>query len=443
MNLSFVNNMTERTSVKNWIVVPLIVLAVAVCFAQANARESADIIVAKDGSGNFTTIQAAVDSVPKHADKMWIIFIKNGTYNEKVLITKSNIALAGEDKDSTRIEYAELRSNWRKDHTSDIGAAVISIGNNVTDLTIANLTVYNNYGALHDSHDHQFAIRGGGKCTRIIVVNCNVWADGGDTMSLWNPESGMYYQANCSFKGYVDYVCPRGWCYITESKFYGYNSNASIWHDGSVDSTSKFVIRNSSFDGISDFPLGRYHKDAQFYLLDCRFSKNMADSLIYPVVEPSKYRWGQRTYFYDCHREGGDFSWFKDNLQSAYGGPVKESDVTAAWTFKGEWNPERTMMPVLPFASLPTPRNNHPDFPLSGSDSLHWIGARNAISYDVYFGNSSEPKRVGNQKETFYVPSNLALNTTYRWRVDAVTDGGTIKGETWVFTTATGKSGSK
>jgi pectinesterase len=399
------------------------------------ATERADIIVAKDGSGNFSTVQAAVDSVPKNASRTWIILVKRGTYNEKVLITKDNIAIVGEDRDSTRIVYAELRSNWRLNNSSDIGAAVISLGNKVANLTLANLTIYNNYGALNGKTDHQFAIRGGGNCTKIIVVNCNVWADGGDTMSLWNPASGMYYHANCDFKGYVDYVCPRGWCYITDSRFYGYNSSASIWHDGSVDSTSKFVIRNSMFDGIPNFPLGRYHKDAQFYLLDCEFSKNMADRYIYPVDSITKYKWGQRTYYWNCHRDGGDYKWFQDNLSLAYGGTVKEDDVTAFWTFKGEWDPERTMPAILPFAGIPTPRNGSKNISSTRIDSLRWIGGRNAASYNIYLGNTNTPAFVRNQKETSYVPGKLVSNTTYYWRVDVVTGVDTIVGSLWSFTT--------
>ena len=413
----------------------LLILTSVFCLVAAGAAERADIVVAKDGSGNFTTVQAAVDSIPKHAERTWIILVKRGTYNEKVLITKDNIAIVGEDRDSTRIIYAELRSNWRLNNSSDIGAAVISLGNKVTNLTLANLTIYNNYGTLNGKTDHQFAIRGGGSCTKIIVVNCNVWADGGDTMSLWNPPTGMYYHANCYFKGYVDYVCPRGWCYITDSRFYGYNENASIWHDGSADSTSKFVIRNSSFDGIPHFPLGRYHKDAQFYLLDCQFSPNMADRNIYPADSASKYKWGRRTYYWNCHRDGGDFDWFKDNLTSAYGGPVKEDEVTALWTFKGGWDPERTMPAVLPFASTPTPRNNGRKIAYSISDSLRWIGGRNAESYDVYFGKTKTPALVRNQKETYYVPGQLESNLTYYWRVDVVAGADTITGPTWSFST--------
>jgi len=399
--------------------------------------ERADIIVAQDSTGNFTTIQAAIDSVPASSTRTWIILVKNGIYREKLYITKNNVALVGEDRDSTRIVYPELRRLWRAAHnSSDWGAAVINVGRSLRDLTLANLTIYNNYGSLYGDHDHQFAIRGGGSTTRIAIINCNILADGGDTLSLWNTTSGMYYHANCGFMGYVDYVCPRGWCYITDSRFYGYNTTASIWHDGTSDSTAKFVIRSSYFDGVPGFPLGRNHKDAQFYLLDCQFSGNMADKPIYQADVTAGYKWGMRYFYSGCHRENGDYAWFKDNLDSAYGGAVKKEQVTAFWTFGGRWDPERTIPRILTSASIPTPQNNAKNVLINGRDSLRWIGGRNAVSYRVYLGTSDPPTPVASQNETYYLlPAHIAPNTTFYWRVDVVTDADTISGPPWKFTT--------
>jgi len=55
----------------------------------SSAAVNADIIVAKDGTGNFTTIQAAIDSVPSNSSKRTVIFVKNGTYKEVVTIRKT------------------------------------------------------------------------------------------------------------------------------------------------------------------------------------------------------------------------------------------------------------------------------------------------------------------------------------------------------------------
>lgn len=400
----------------------------------ANTRERADIIVSKDGSGDFTTIQAAIDAIPLNVERYWIILVKNGTYNEKIFLNKSKVCIVGENRDSTVIIYAELRRIWREKNPNDWGAAVVNIGNDVTDVILANLTIYNNYGSLYNDHDHQFAIRSGGKSNRIIILNCNVWADGGDTVSLWNDSSGMYYHANCYFKGWVDYVCPRGWCYITDSKFYGYNLTASIWHDGKNDSTMKFVIRNSTFDGIQNFRLGRHHHDAQFYLLDCKFSEAMKDTPIYFARDDSVYKWGKRTYFWNCQRAGGNYSWLENNLTDVYEGEVHESQVNAFWTFAGRWDPERTMPAVLPFASIPYPRNNEYSV-IPDSVTLHWVGGRNAVSYKLYFGSENPPEFISDLDDNFYTVRNLKPDKKYFWKIDVVNEDNIIAGELWNFST--------
>jgi pectinesterase len=411
------------------------ILIVCLCVSSVSAKERANIVVAQDGSGQFTKIQDALDFVPAENKQNVIILIRNGIYREKIFITKSFITLVGEDRDSTRIILAVLRKNVNStimDMQKDWGTGVINIDSTVTDLTLANLTVHNNYGSLYNTEEHQFAIRGNG--TRIRILNCTIIADGADTLSLWNKKDGMYYHAFCSFEGWVDYVCPRGWCYITDSKFYGHNLNASIWHDGDADKSQKFVIRHSSFDGVQGFPLGRNHRDGQIFLLDCRFSKTMADTPIYwPEGSKTSWKWGDRHYYYNCHREGGDYPWFKDNLSSAESSPTAD-EITALWTFDGTWDPEESMPAVLPMVFLPRPRDGATEIQTTSS-VLKWVPARNAISHKVYFGKTISPTLKKIQKSHSFTPGKLKPKTTYYWRVDEVTDAGTLPGPLWRFTT--------
>jgi pectinesterase len=414
-------------------------LALVCSASAARAVEKADIIVAQDGSGRFTSIQDAVNSVPKSNTKLVTILVKKGIYREKIYIQKSNLAIVGEDRDSTSIVYPELRSMWREKHNGDDwGTAVINIDSTVTDITLANLTVHNNYGTLYGVHDHQFAIYGNG--TRIIILNCNIIADGGDTLSLWNRPAGMYYHANCYFEGWVDYVCPRGWCYITDSKFFGHNLSASIWHDGNTNKKQKFVIRRSSFDGVEGFPLGRNHRDGQIFLLDCIFSRAMADRPIYwpASTNSGPWKWGDRHYYYNCHREGGDFGWFADNLKDAEGSPAPE-EITAAWTFDNRWDPESALPSVLPFVSFPSPRTG--SYGVKAKNVvLKWTPSRNAESHNIYFvkgdkcSSPAEPVFVRNQKETVFNAGSLEHNAIYYWRVDEIAGRDTIPGPVWHFT---------
>ena len=73
------------------------------------APPSADatrIVVAADGSGDFNTVQGAVDFLPDNPTKRVTIFIKNGTYEEIVFFRKkSNLTFRGEDREKVQVGY--------------------------------------------------------------------------------------------------------------------------------------------------------------------------------------------------------------------------------------------------------------------------------------------------------------------------------------------------
>ncbi|KAM7278942.1 hypothetical protein ACFE04_006076 [Oxalis oulophora] len=64
-----------------------------------------DVIVAKDGSGKYTTINQALNDIPKKNLKTFVIYVKAGIYKEYVTFTKSmsNVVLVGQGGDKTII----------------------------------------------------------------------------------------------------------------------------------------------------------------------------------------------------------------------------------------------------------------------------------------------------------------------------------------------------
>ena len=314
------------------------------------------IVVDINGKGNFTSIQSAINSLPDFSDKPSVIKIKNGVYKEKIYLKKNNIALQGESRDNTIITYAIARDEWRCTHPDDWGVATINIDAN--DITLKDLTITNSYGfdAKEDrvidcpadtvTHKktitktgHQMALRSMDSATRLKAINVHFRSFAGDTVSPWNTENGMFYFKDCVIEGGVDFYCPRGWAYAENCTFIANTGQASIWHDGSRYQDSRTVLKNCSFKGFDGFNLGRYHRDAQFYLINCTFAKNMADKDIYLVRTTNVIKWGRRVYYFNCHRQGGDYTWHKDNLSPANGAP-KPGDINVAWVFKNKWNPE-------------------------------------------------------------------------------------------------------
>jgi pectinesterase len=316
-----------------------------------------DITVAADGSGDFTTVQAALASIPGDNSQRVIVLVKDGVYREKVRVDAPFVTLRGQSRKGTRLEFAQRASEF-SGRPGDPGRAVINL--NADDFVLENLTAANTAGLVGE---HAFTVYGG-RCDRTVIVDCDILSEGADTVALWNGRVGRYYHARCHFRGAVDFMCPRGWCYITDCTFFETKPSAAVWHDGRYAQEMNFVLRNCAFDGVEGWYLARHHHDAQFYFLNCTFSRSMIDRAPYRVIYPlggaaatakdiAKNQeldktnvWGERAYYFNCHREGGDYAWHADNLARAPGVPTAER-IDAAWTFGGTWDPERTAPPTI------------------------------------------------------------------------------------------------
>lgn len=165
-----------------------------------------EINVAQDGSGNYKTIQEAVNAVRDLGDKRVKIFIKRGTYNEKLVIPswKTNISLIGQDKESTIISNADFsgrvypqgKDAFGKDKfTTYTSYTVLIQGNGVT---IENLTISNTAGpvgqavALHVEGD------------RFFIRNCRLLGFQ-DTLYAATAQSRQFYQ-DCYIEGTTDFI---------------------------------------------------------------------------------------------------------------------------------------------------------------------------------------------------------------------------------------------
>jgi pectinesterase len=83
-----------------------ILICLALVFiTRANAQKR--IVVAQDGSGNYKTVQAAINAVTDLSTERTEIFIKKGTYKERIVVPveKINITLVGENSTSTILTY--------------------------------------------------------------------------------------------------------------------------------------------------------------------------------------------------------------------------------------------------------------------------------------------------------------------------------------------------
>lgn len=336
------------------------IVAITIALSSSALMAQQEIVVAQKGKADFRSIQEAINSLPAEANTQRVIRIKAGTYREKLFIDKNFITLKGESPKTTCIAISLARDEWRCSNPDDYGTATINLKGN--DIVLENLSFVNSYGK-DQSNDklitcpndsagqktirptgHQMALRSF-TTTRLKAINCIFIAYGGDTVSPWNTDDGMFYFKDCVMEGGVDFYCPRGWALAVNCTFICHNKEAAIWHDGSKNQSAKTVLVNCNFKGDEGFGLGRYHRDAQFYLFNCSFAKEMANADIFQRAAnpPNALLWGKRVYYHNCHRSGGDYTWHTDNMPTA----LFNTAITTSWAFDGKWQPDEEKELVL------------------------------------------------------------------------------------------------
>lgn len=186
-------------------VLGLLLLLVAVSGIWAQERRDT-LVVSRDGTGDFRTLQEAVESARAFMDYTVTIYVKNGVYKEKVIVPSwvENIDIIGEDRDKTIITYDD-HANINKMGTFRTYTVKVE----GSDITFKNLTIENNAAqlgqavALHTEGDrlkfincrilgNQDTIYTGAKFTRLYFKDCYI---DGTTDFIFGPSTALF--ENC------------------------------------------------------------------------------------------------------------------------------------------------------------------------------------------------------------------------------------------------------
>ena len=186
-------------------VLGLLLLLVVVSGTWAQERQDT-IVVSRDGTGNFRTLQEAIESARAFMDYTVTIYVKNGVYKEKVIVPSwvENIDIIGEDRDKTIITYDD-HANINKMGTFRTYTVKVE----GSDITFKNLTIENNAAqlgqavALHTEGDrlkfincrilgNQDTIYTGAKFTRLYFKDCYI---DGTTDFIFGPSTALF--ENC------------------------------------------------------------------------------------------------------------------------------------------------------------------------------------------------------------------------------------------------------
>ena len=159
------------------------------------------IIVAKDGSGNYKTVQQALDAIPLNNKKPITIFIKNGIYKEKLHLdsTKNFITLIGEDKFNTILTY--------DDHTGKVSPK----GDTINTRTSASFVVKaNNFAAENITFQNDAGFSAGQAVglesdgDKASFYNCRIV--GNQDILFTNNDNSRQYYKDCYIEGTTDFI---------------------------------------------------------------------------------------------------------------------------------------------------------------------------------------------------------------------------------------------
>lgn len=240
------------------------------------------IVVSKDGKGNFTTVQQAIDAVENGSSTRTKILVKEGIYKEKIIVpeTKGAILLEGETSKSTIITFDDFASkkNTEGKDIGTTGSSTIFIYSN--DFTAKNISFENSSGRVGQA---VAALTSG---DRIAFENCRFLGNQ-DTLYLKGVQDSpdktkpsRNYFKNCYIEGTTDYIFGAGTAVFENCTIYSKES-ASYVTAASTPQENEFgfVFINSKIIGDAkenSVYLGRpWRPFAKTVYIDCEINSTI------------------------------------------------------------------------------------------------------------------------------------------------------------------------
>ena len=311
-------------------VLGLLLLLVAVSGTWAQERQDT-IVVSRDGTGNFRTLQEAIERARAFMDYTVTIYVRNGVYKEKVIVPSwvENIDIIGEDRDKTIITYDD-HANINKMGTFRTYTVQVE----GSDITFKNLTIENNAAqlgqavALHTEGDrlkfincrilgNQDTIYTGAKFTRLYFKDCYI---DGTTDFIFGPSTALF--ENC----------------IIHSKRNSYVTAASTPKEAKYGYVFKHC-KLTAEPGVDKVYLGRPWRPYAYTLfIECELGKH--------IVSAGWHNWGKQsneeTARYMEYKNTGEGANASERVAWSKQLTKKEAEavtVDAIFRTQSNWNP--------------------------------------------------------------------------------------------------------
>lgn len=259
------------------------------------------IHISQDGSGDFKTIQEALDSLPADNKTQQVLYIHKGFYQEQITVKVPYVTLLGEDAASTVLSYGLYARMEMEDGTKRGTFRTYSCLVDTHDFTARNLTFENSAGpgtkvgqalALYADGDRLF-------------FDCCRFLGGQDTLftgplppkeiepggfigpKQFSPRiNGRHYYKNCYLEGDIDFIFGSATAYFEGCTFFSKYTGREISSYVTAASTPQgqeygYVMESCRFE--SDGPahsayLGRpWREYAKTVLLNCYMDQHICE----------------------------------------------------------------------------------------------------------------------------------------------------------------------
>lgn len=311
-------------------VLGLLLLLSAVSAAWAQERQDT-IVVSRDGTGNFRTLQEAIESARAFMDYTVTIYVKNGVYKEKVIVPSwvENIDIIGEDRDKTIITYDD-HANINKMGTFRTYTVKVE----GSDITFKNLTIENNAAqlgqavALHTEGD------------RLKFINCRILGNQ-DTIYTGAKFTRLYFKG-CYIDGTTDFIFGPSTALfedcIIHSKRNSYVTAASTPKEAKYGYVFKHC-KLTAEPGVDKVYLGRPWRPYAYTLfIECELGKH--------IVLAGWHNWGKQsneeTARYMEYKNTGEGANASERVAWSKQLTKKEAEavtVDAIFRTQSDWNP--------------------------------------------------------------------------------------------------------
>jgi pectin methylesterase-like acyl-CoA thioesterase len=221
------------------------------------------LTVAADGSGDFATVQGALDFIPDNNTTPTTVFIRNGLYNEIIcFVGKNNVTLLGEDRHKTIIAYPNndrfnnnaggnpfaTSTSAPTTASGHVGGAIyrrgLLLGHHVKGLVIANLTLHNT--TPQGGSQAEAIILNGATDAHAILTGVDLYSFQ-DTLQI----NGQAYLSDCFIQGDVDFMWGTGPVFFDHCHAKSVRNKAYYTQIRNPVTNHGFVYKDCILDGSS------------------------------------------------------------------------------------------------------------------------------------------------------------------------------------------------